>query len=67
MVTCGVLGFSPQAFYQWLANPVSDRDLEDAYLTNLLADLHADDPEFGYRFLADELEAAGETVSERRV
>ena len=36
VVTCGVLGFSPQAFYQWLANPISDRDLEDAYLTNLL-------------------------------
>ena len=66
-LTCGVLGFSPQAYYQWRAKPVCDRDLEDAYLTNELVDLHADDPEFGYRFLADELEAAGETVAERRV
>ena len=25
-VTCRVLGFSPQAFYKWQANPVSHRD-----------------------------------------
>jgi putative transposase len=25
-VTCRVLGFSKQAFYQWRAKPVSDRD-----------------------------------------
>jgi putative transposase len=66
-LTCEVLGFSPQAFYKWRAMPVSDRDLDDAYLTNELIDAHADDPEFGYRFLADELERAGHTVGERRV
>jgi putative transposase len=66
-VTCGVLGFSRQAFYKWRNSPVCQRDLDDAYLTNQLIDLHAEDPEFGYRFLADELEAAGETVGERRV
>ena len=66
-LTCEVLGFSPQAFYKWNARPVSDRDLDDAYLTNELVDAHADDPEFGYRFLADELERAGHTVGERRV
>ncbi len=47
-LTCGVLGFSTQAFYKWAANPVSDRDWDDAQLTNRLIDLHADDPEFGY-------------------
>jgi len=66
-LTCGVLGFSTQAFYKWRAKPCSDRDLDDAYLTNALVDLHAEDPEFGYRFLADELEAAGHTLCERRV
>jgi putative transposase len=66
-LTCGVLGFSPQAFYKWQARPCSDRDYEDAQLTNALVDLHGDDPEFGYRFLADELHAAGHAVSERRV
>jgi len=65
--TCGVLGFSTQAYYQWRAQPICARDLEDAYLTNELVDLHDDDPEFGYRFLADELEAAGHPVGERRV
>jgi transposase InsO family protein len=66
-LTCEVLGFSPQAFYKWRANPVSDRDLDDAHLINELVDAHKDDPEFGYRFLADELERAGHQVGERRV
>lgn len=66
-LTCGVLGFSAQAYYKWLARPCCDRDLEDAYLTNAIVDAHASDPEFGYRFLADELEAAGHVVGERRV
>jgi transposase InsO family protein len=66
-LACGVLGFTPQAFYKWRARPCSDRDLDDAYVTNALVDLHTEDPEFGYRFLADELEAAGQRVCERRV
>jgi transposase InsO family protein len=66
-LTCGVLGFSTQAFYKWRARPCSQRDLDDAHLTNALVDLHADDPEFGYRFLTDELQAAGHRVGERRV
>ncbi len=63
-LTCGVLGHSTQAYYAWRA---VQRDLEDAYLTNTLIDAHGDDPEFGYRFLADELERAGQSVGERRV
>ena len=66
-VTCGLLGFSRQAFYAWQANPVSERDLVDAYAMNAAFDVHADDPGFGYRFIADELAAAGHLVSERRV
>ena len=66
-LTCRVLGFSTQAFYKWCRQPVSDRDLVDAYLTNELIDAHVDDPEFGYRFLTDELERAGHSVGERRV
>ena len=67
VVTCGVLGFTPQAFYKWRAKPCSDRDLDDAYVTNAIVDVHADDPEFGYRFIADELEQSGQAVNERRV
>jgi len=66
-VTCRVLGFSKQAFYQWKANPVSQRDWDDAHLINAAIDIHHDDPEFGYRFIADELPARGVTASRNRV
>jgi transposase InsO family protein len=66
-LTCGVLGFSTQVFYKWQAHPCSARDLNDAHLTNAIVDVHADDPEFGYRFIADELELAGQPTNERRV
>jgi putative transposase len=67
-VTCRVLGFSPQAFYKWRANPVSTRDWNDAHLIDAALAIHADDPVFGYRFIADELQAEhGITASENRV
>lgn len=67
-VTCRVLGFSHQAFYKWRAKPVSDRDWSDAHLVNAAHDIHADDPEFGYRFITDELRAErGIMASENRV
>jgi putative transposase len=66
-LTCGVLGFSPQAFYKWKRRPCSDRDWADAHTTNVIIDVHDDDPEFGYRFIADELEQAGHRSCERRV
>lgn len=67
VVACRVLGFSKQGYYRWLKNPVSDRDWGDAHLINAARDIHEDDPEFGYRFIADELAAQGFTASERRV
>lgn len=66
-VTCRVLGFSEQAYYQWLNNSRSAREIEEQHLIGVLRELHEDDPEFGYRFLADELHALGYRVSERRV
>jgi len=66
-VTCRVLGFSKQAYYKWKANPVTPADLERAYLINAAWDVHRDDPEFGYRFIADELQAAGMEVSRNTV
>ena len=66
-VTCRVLGFSKQAFYAWKRNPVSWRDWDDAHLINAAADIHRDDPAFGYRFIADELAARGITAGENRV
>lgn len=66
-LTCGVLGFSAQAFYKWQSRPCSDRDWADAHVVNAIRDVHGDDPEFGYRFIADELERAGQVTNERRV
>jgi putative transposase len=66
-VACRVLGFSTQAFYRWKASPVSQRDWDDAHLINAAYDIHADDPAFGYRFIADELPAAGIRAGRNRV
>jgi putative transposase len=66
-VTCRVLGFSKQAFYKWQAAPVSRRDWDDAHLINAAIDVHHDDPEFGYRFIADELAEKGIRASRNRV
>jgi putative transposase len=67
VVTCRVLGFSKQAFYKWQAAPVSQRDWEDAHLINAAIDIHHDDPEFGYRYITDELADQGITASRNRV
>lgn len=66
-LTCGALGFTTQAFYKWRSKPCSDRDWADAHAINAIVDVHADDPEFGYRFIADELAEAGLASCERRV
>lgn len=66
-VTCRVLGISRQAYYQWRAAPVSQRDWDDAHLINAALGIHADDPADGYRFIADELAERGFTASENRV
>jgi putative transposase len=66
-VTCRVPGFSKQAFYAWRKDPVSQRDWDDAHLINAAADIHCDDPAFGYRFIAGELPARGITAGEDRV
>ena len=66
-VTCRVLGFSTQAFYKWRKAPLSRRDWDDAHLINAVRDTHADDPSFGYRFIADGLSGRGITAGENRV
>lgn len=62
-VTCRILGFSKQAFHHWLREQVSDRTWDEAHLINAAYDIHADDPAFGYRSIAEQ----GFTVSKRRV
>ena len=66
-ISCRVLGFSRQAYYQWLACPVSQRDWGDAHLINAAIDLHDEDPGLGYRVIADDLPEKGITAGENRV
>ena len=66
-VTCRVLKIHRQHYYRWLACPVTNAELTEAYLANAVFDAHRDDPEFGYRFLTDEVRDAGFTVAERTV
>jgi putative transposase len=37
---CRVMKVSTSGFYAWCANPVSQRDLDAAYLTNTIVDIH---------------------------
>ena len=64
-VTCRVLKIARQPYYRWLASPLSAAVLEEAYRSNALFDAHRDDPEFGYRFLVDEAQNAGESMAAR--
>jgi transposase InsO family protein len=64
-VTCRVLNLARQPYYRWLAAPVTDAEVVEAYRANALFEAHRDDPEFGYRFLADEAHAAGEAMAGR--
>ena len=57
-VRCRVLKLARQPYYRWLQNPVTEADLEAAHRANALHDAHQNDPEFGYRLLRDEAEAA---------
>lgn len=66
VVSCRVLKLARQPYYRWLKTPVSKRELGEAYRANALFDAHRDDPEFGYRLLADEARAeSGESMSDR--
>ena len=64
-VTCRVLKIARQPYYRWLAAPVTDAELAAAYRANAIFDAHRDDPEFGYRFLAEEARDAGQVMAER--
>jgi putative transposase len=64
-VTCRVLKIARQPYYRWLANPVTDGEWQQAHLADALFDAHRDDPEFGYRFLADEARSEGHVFADR--
>jgi putative transposase len=66
-VTCRVLKLCRQDYYRWRYQPVADALLDEAHLAKAIFDAHVDDPEFEYRFLADEVRAAGHDVCGRTV
>src|SRR5204863_2324298 len=37
---CRVMKVSTSGYYQWLAQPCSDRDYDDALMTNAIVDIH---------------------------
>ncbi|MFF0398627.1 IS3 family transposase [Streptomyces sp. NPDC005248] len=64
-VTCRVLKLARQPYYRWLDRPVTDAEFEQAARANALFDAHREDPEFGYRFLADEARSVGSGMADR--
>ncbi|MGQ7747042.1 hypothetical protein ACUN29_00645 [Streptomyces sp. WC2508] len=64
-VTCRCWGRPASPISRWLARPITDAELAGAYRANALFDAHRGDPEFGHRFLVDEVRAAGEAMAER--
>ncbi len=64
-VTCRVLKIARQPYYRWLARPVTEAELREAYRAHALFEAHRDDPEFGYRFLVEEARNAGQSMCER--
>ena len=68
-VSSRVLDLGRSAYYRWLDTPIVESQLDEAYLANAIHDAHLDDPEFGYRFLADEVRQLNEhaEVSDRVV
>jgi len=66
-VSSRVLGFTEQAYYKWKREPLSKREIEEIELVEVLHELHEDDPEGGYRVLADDIKELGFQVAERRV
>ena len=64
-VSLRVLKLSRQPYYRWRNQQITNAELIEAYRANALLDAHLDDPEYGYRFLVGEAEAAGEAMCER--
>lgn len=46
---------------------MTERDWVDLHLVNAALDIHAEDPAFGYRFIADGLPEKGIVAGENRV
>lgn len=60
-----VLKLSRQPYCRWPVASALEAGVAEAYRANALVDAHRDDPEFGYRYLADEADAAAQPMAVR--
>ncbi|GAB2752616.1 hypothetical protein GCM10027174_29710 [Salinifilum aidingensis] len=66
-VTWRVLKIARQPYHRWRRQPVTSTEHRQAQVANAVFDAHRDDPEFGYRLLANQVVTAGFKVSERTI
>ena len=62
---CRVLKLARAPYYRWLREPVGHAGRLRQQRVRALRDAHHDDPEFGYRLLADEARQAGFPMADR--
>ena len=62
-VSCLKPRLARQPCYRWLANPVSNCELIEAYRANALCAARCGGPEHGYPLLTDEADDAGQVTS----
>ncbi len=64
-MSCRVLKLARAPYYRWLRTPVGPAEKQRLERIAALREAHADDPEFGYRLLADEARQAGLPMADR--
>ena len=64
-VSCRVLKLARAPYYRWLRTPVGPSEKLRIERIAALRDAHGDDPEFGYRLLADEARQLGFPMADR--
>ena len=64
-VSCRVLKLARAPYYRWLREPVRSAEKLRQQRITALREAHGDDPEFGYRLLADEARQAGFPMADR--
>lgn len=64
-VTCRVLTLARQPYYRWLAHPITPTEALRQDRVNALTRAYREDPEIGYRLLADEAREVGFPMADR--
>nr|WP_312607619.1 hypothetical protein [Kocuria rhizophila] len=62
VVSLRVLKLSRHPYYRWRNQQITVAELVEACRSNALLDAHVDDPQVGYRFLAEEASQTAEQV-----